>query len=180
MTAEGHDHALRKGGEQMEGPGGHSEAILDCAYDFHGSRLATCAADHRVVVWDQGADGQWARQCSRLEKHSSAVFKLDWAHPEYGQVLASCSADRTVVVWEETQNRYGRCAGAQLAHPLGQAPSSRPPSRVSAGARRDILLTPRPARHAPGVESGGGSHGRSFRTAAALWSMCNLRPALKG
>ena len=93
---------------------GHSEAILDCAYDFHGTRLATCAADHRVIVWEQGPDGQWDvhdGDRSHLQKHSSAVFKVSWAHPEFGQVLASCSADRTVIIWEETQNK---CDGNML------------------------------------------------------------------
>eukprot|EP01046_Picozoa_sp_COSAG06_P011780 COSAG06_NODE_677_length_13149_cov_37.657854_7_plen_194_part_00 len=85
---------------------GHSDAIMDCAYNFHGTRLATCAADRRIIVWDQSADGQWTHSSAPLERHSSAVYKVDWAHPEFGQVIASCSADRTVVVWEETQNRY--------------------------------------------------------------------------
>ena len=85
---------------------GHSDAIMDCAYNFHGTRLATCAADRRIIVWDQSADGQWTHSCAPLERHTSAVYKVDWAHPEFGQVIASCSADRTVIVWEETQNRY--------------------------------------------------------------------------
>ncbi len=84
---------------------GHTDAIMDCAYNFHGTRLATCAADRRIIVWDQSADGQWTHSCAPLERHTSAVYKVDWAHPEFGQVIASCSADRTVIVWEETQNR---------------------------------------------------------------------------
>ena len=84
---------------------GHTDAIMDCAYNFHGTRLATCAADRRIIVWDQSPDGQWTHSCAPLERHTSAVYKVDWAHPEFGQVIASCSADRTVIVWEETQNR---------------------------------------------------------------------------
>lgn len=98
---------------QMEG---HSDAIMDCAYNFHGTRLATCAADRKIIVWDQSADGQWTHSCAPLERHTSAVYKVDWAHPEFGQVIASCSADRTVIVWEETQNRWDptqlRCRSA--------------------------------------------------------------------
>ena len=31
----------------------HREVILDCAYNFYGNRLATCAADRTIQVWDQ-------------------------------------------------------------------------------------------------------------------------------
>jgi len=90
----------------------HREVILDCAYNFYGNRLATCAADRTIQVWDQVADEpagrmktQWTKQTERFERHTAPVYKLDWAHPEFGQVLASCSADRTVIIWEEQQNR---------------------------------------------------------------------------
>ena len=108
----------------------HRDAIMDCATNFHGTRLATCAADRRIVVWDQEAEGGgWSVAGEPLEKHSSAVHKVDWAHPEFGQVLASCSADRTVIVWEETQNRCDS-PRPQRAHP------TRPPTPPPAGAAR--------------------------------------------
>lgn len=111
----------------------HRDAIMDCATNFHGTRLATCAADRRIIVWDQDAEGGgWSVAGEPLEKHSSAVHKVDWAHPEFGQVLASCSADRTVIVWEETQNRCDTLS-PQKAHPTPPAhprPSQEPQEAV--------------------------------------------------
>ena len=92
-----------------ESESGHKDAILDCAYNFFGSsitecgilsgvgwpsnaprtclagkRLATCSVDHTVIVWDQNEAEQWEKKYV-LEKHCSAVHKIDWAHPEFGQ-----------------------------------------------------------------------------------------------
>ena len=116
----------------------HRDAIMDCATNFHGTRLATCAADRRIIVWDQEAEaegGGWSVAGEPLEKHSSAVHKVDWAHPEFGQVLASCSADRTVIVWEETQNRCDTLS-PQKAHPTPPAPPrpSQEPQEAVGGA----------------------------------------------
>ena len=137
--------AFARAMEKHDAADSHDEVILDCSYNFHGTRLATCAADHRVIVWDQGSDGLWTRECKKLEKHSSAVFKVDWAHPEYGQILASCSADRTVVIWEETQDRFAWSSAVPCL---------------------PVSLLWRPSA---GTGSDGGAPGRSCRTADAQW-----------
>jgi len=78
----------------------HKDLIHDIAYDFHGTRIATCSSDQSVKVWDLNDSGQW--NCSASWKvHSGSVWKVTWAHPEFGQVLATCSFDRTAAVWEE-------------------------------------------------------------------------------
>ncbi|XP_060533334.1 nucleoporin SEH1 [Cylas formicarius] len=78
----------------------HKDLINDVAYDYYGTRMATCSTDHFVKVWDQNKEGKWTLTCS-WKAHSGAVWKVTWAHPEFGQVLATCSFDRTAAVWEE-------------------------------------------------------------------------------
>ncbi|KAL7752070.1 epoxide hydrolase, soluble (sEH) [Sorochytrium milnesiophthora] len=113
----------------------HDDLIHDIAYDFHGTRLATCSSDQRLKVWAwqpmpapptphahahahhhqmQPADGaeawQWTLQ-DAWKAHDSSVLRVAWAHPEYGNVLASCSLDRTVRVWEEQEGLHNSSAG---------------------------------------------------------------------
>lgn len=78
----------------------HKDLIHDVAYDFYGTRMATCSSDHTVRIWEGDAAGIWS--CSAQWKaHSGSVWKVTWANPEFGQVIATCSFDRTAVVWEE-------------------------------------------------------------------------------
>lgn len=79
--------------------------INDVQFDFYGRRLATCASDRRIEVFDQSETGEWSSS-SWWNAHSGEVNKLAWAHPQYGQLLASCSLDCTVQIWEE-QERQG-------------------------------------------------------------------------
>ena len=86
-------------------PGGHDDFIHDVAFDFYGTRCATCSSDRKIKVWgkENHADGEpWVLQ-SEWSAHLGSVWKVAWAHPEFGQVLASCSFDRTVYVWEEQE-----------------------------------------------------------------------------
>lgn len=86
----------------------------DIAYDFYGTRLATCSSDQRIKIFDQDpTSGSWTLNDS-FKSHDASVLKLSWANPgihafflliraEFGNVLASCSLDRTIRVWEEQE-----------------------------------------------------------------------------
>lgn len=87
--------------------------INDVQFDFYGRRLATCASDRRIEVFDQGEAGEWASS-SWWNAHAGEVNKLAWAHPQFGQVLASCSLDCTVQIWEEQERQgHSHAHGAQ-------------------------------------------------------------------
>lgn len=93
-------------------PADHDDLIHDVAYDFYGRRLATCAADRRIKVWDQNpTSGAWECTASWIA-HQGPVWKIEWAHPQFGQVLASCSFDRTVCIWEELGHSTVAAAGS--------------------------------------------------------------------
>jgi nucleoporin SEH1 len=78
----------------------HKSYVQDLQYDFYGNRIATCAADEHIKIFEKTTDGQW--KCTYDWKaHNGAIYKIQWAHPEFGQVLASCSEDRTCQIWEE-------------------------------------------------------------------------------
>ena len=38
---------------------GHADLVHDVAFDYYGSRLATCSSDHSFRVWDKAEDGTW-------------------------------------------------------------------------------------------------------------------------
>jgi nucleoporin SEH1 len=79
----------------------HKDLIHDVAYDFYGTRMATCSSDQTVRVWEvDSATGNWSPTAA-WKAHSGSVWKVTWANPEFGQVIATCSFDRTAAVWEE-------------------------------------------------------------------------------
>lgn len=90
----------------------HSDVIHDVAFDLYGKRMATCASDHTVKIWDLDASGCWQVSAS-FKAHNGSVWKVAWAHPEFGQVLATCSFDRTVAIWEE-QAGQGKKKGTSV------------------------------------------------------------------
>jgi len=82
-------------------PAGHKDLIHDVAYNWYGSRMATCSSDQHVKIWDRDEiNNTWVCTAS-WKTHFGSVWKVDWAHPEFGQVIATCSFDRTAAIWEE-------------------------------------------------------------------------------
>ncbi|KAF1760538.1 hypothetical protein GCK72_008787 [Caenorhabditis remanei] len=94
-------------GDNTEGPvepyktvGAHRDLIHCVSFDPHGRRMATCASDMTMAIWDRQPNGNW-RRSAHWKCHGGAVWRVIWAHPEFGQIVATCSYDRTIVVWEE-------------------------------------------------------------------------------
>eukprot|EP01083_Nonionella_stella_P148056 468095_1 len=83
----------------------HGDFIRDLKYDFYGRRLATCASDHKIKIYEKDEEGEW-KHSQDIEGHSASVQKLAWAHPEYGQILASCSTDLYVHIYVESGDGY--------------------------------------------------------------------------
>ena len=87
------------------------DAILDLAYDFYGSRLASTSVSG-VTIWTRAAhsaDGELERQAS-WKAHHGPVTRVSWAHPAFGQLLATASADHNVCIWEEQEGVLGPTA----------------------------------------------------------------------
>ncbi|KAJ2818202.1 epoxide hydrolase, soluble (sEH), partial [Coemansia sp. 'formosensis'] len=106
--------------QEMCIPVNHDDFIHDVAYNFYGTRLATCGSDRCIKIWDWNKQtGQWILNDS-VSAHDSSVIRLSWAHPEFGQVLASCSLDRTMKIWMEadptTKNDIGRWKPTATKH----------------------------------------------------------------
>eukprot|EP00039_Didymoeca_costata_P001560 m.53326 g.53326 ORF g.53326 m.53326 type:complete len:315 (+) comp10859_c0_seq1:220-1164(+) len=78
----------------------HRDLVHDAVFNYHGKRMATCASDHSVKVWELQEDGTWGVTAT-IKEHAGSIWKVDWAHPEFGQLLASCSGDGTIVIYEE-------------------------------------------------------------------------------
>ncbi|KXS17004.1 WD40 repeat-like protein [Gonapodya prolifera JEL478] len=80
----------------------HDDLIHDIAYDYYGKRMATCASDHRIKVWDMDDTGKWILNDS-WKAHDGSVLRVSFSHPEHFSLLASCSLDRTARIWEENE-----------------------------------------------------------------------------
>eukprot|EP01012_Entosiphon_sulcatum_P004189 TRINITY_DN11568_c0_g1_i1.p1 TRINITY_DN11568_c0_g1~~TRINITY_DN11568_c0_g1_i1.p1 ORF type:complete len:351 (+),score=63.24 TRINITY_DN11568_c0_g1_i1:27-1055(+) len=80
----------------------HKEYMHDVAYNFYGTRLATCSSDKYIKIWEKDEAGHWA-PVYQWRKHTGSVWKLAWSHPLFGSLLASCSSDKKVMVWQEPE-----------------------------------------------------------------------------
>lgn len=94
---------------------GHDDVVHDAQLDFYGARLATCANDRRIRVFD----AQTGTVLSDWEAHDGPVWQVCWSPLSLdsiaqqsgyvagvsgasAQLLASCSYDQTVAIWRET------------------------------------------------------------------------------
>jgi protein transport protein SEC13 len=85
----------------------HEGMIHDAQYDYYGKRLATCAADGNIQIFDVAkADlvkGENVTKLCSFKAHNGPIWQLAWAHPKFGNILASCSFDRKVIIWKEVK-----------------------------------------------------------------------------
>ncbi|ODM90480.1 Nucleoporin seh1 [Orchesella cincta] len=100
---------------------GHKDLIHDIAFDFYGTRMATCSSDQMVRIWELKGEGSSVAHwnCTASWKaHSGSVWKVTWAHPEFGQVVATSSFDRSAAVWQERveKDKFGGGAGVVGTH----------------------------------------------------------------
>ncbi|CAF3587927.1 unnamed protein product [Rotaria socialis] len=79
----------------------HKDFLHDTAFNFYGTRMATCSSDGYVRVYDLH-DNTW-RQSGyfSLPSQPGPMTRVTWAHPEFGGIIAAVSYDRFVNVWEE-------------------------------------------------------------------------------
>ncbi|KDQ08765.1 hypothetical protein BOTBODRAFT_37624 [Botryobasidium botryosum FD-172 SS1] len=82
-------------------PSSHLDLVTDTAYNYYGTRLATCGVDQQIKVFGiNEATGEWVLE-DEWRAHEAPVTRISWAHPEFGTVLASCSFDGAVKIWKE-------------------------------------------------------------------------------
>jgi len=118
---------------------------------FGGHHLASCSADHKVIVWKETSSRHWVKHHEH-RKHNASVNGLAWGPPEAGLCLAAASSDGAVsiLVWvadhwadHRIDAHQGGCtavswaphlpAGALLSLPQGKAPAPAPRRIVTAG-----------------------------------------------
>lgn len=104
--------------QEMSIPVNHEDFIQDVAYNFYGTRLATCGSDKTIKIWDWNKQTKLWILNESINAHDSAVIKLSWAHPEFGQILASCSLDRTVKIWMESDPGTSQATSGQKWQPV--------------------------------------------------------------
>ncbi|KAL1504465.1 hypothetical protein AB1Y20_010870 [Prymnesium parvum] len=100
-----------------------ADMVMDVAYDYWGKRVATCASDQMIRVFD----GQTGEKLSEWKAHNGSIWRLAWMHPEFGVALASCSFDRKVCIWEEVADAEDSAAAGRawkLQHEIQDARDS--------------------------------------------------------
>ncbi|CAD5221213.1 unnamed protein product [Bursaphelenchus okinawaensis] len=87
----------------------HRDVVHDAEMNFCGSRLATCASDHIIKVFEVKPTGQ-THTMAELSGHEGPVWQVSWSYPfsDKGEYLASCSHDRKVFIWKEVANKWTR------------------------------------------------------------------------
>lgn len=101
----------------------HDDIVTDIAFDYYGTRFATCSIDLHIKIWtlvnsptpgngsetnesnhgdNSGGSPSWV--CHDIPgAHDNSIWRLSWSHPEYGPLLASCSEDGYVKIWIEQE-----------------------------------------------------------------------------
>lgn len=72
---------------------GHTDFVLDCAWDPEGRRLITGSRDSTAIVWNVAA----RRVLAKLKDHSATVTSVA-VHPS-GKQAATGSRDGTIILW---------------------------------------------------------------------------------
>lgn len=88
----------------------HADYIHKVAFDTYGRRMATCAGDRFVRVWDLTDEGTWSL-AAQWQAHRGAVTSISWAHPEFGSLLATCGSDHDAKIWEERHATHNAATG---------------------------------------------------------------------
>ncbi|CAF1151448.1 unnamed protein product [Adineta ricciae] len=84
-------------------PNFHRDFVHDTAFNFYGTRMATCSSDGYVRIYDLHDDDTWRQSgCFSFSTPTGPITRVTWAHPEFGGILATVSYDRFVNVWHET------------------------------------------------------------------------------
>ena len=78
-------------------PTNHEADINDAQLDFYGRRLATCAADGKVKVFDVAG-----AELSHFAAHTGPAYSVSWSHPSYGLLLATGGNDHRAAIWKES------------------------------------------------------------------------------
>lgn len=71
--------------------------LKDVAFNWHGTRLATCS-QNTVQVWEMDSNKTWQKRSSFSLPKQDIVEKISWAHPQFGQVICTTTAN-TVSLW---------------------------------------------------------------------------------
>lgn len=79
----------------------HEQPLNDCAFDYYSRRIATCANDNVVKIYDITVNNKPV-MIAQLNDHTSSVWRVSWSHPRYGSLLATCSYDKSVFIYKET------------------------------------------------------------------------------
>jgi len=95
----------------------------DAQLDYYGRRLATCASDKTVRVFEIDAGNQ--RLIETLRQHEGPVWQVAWSHPRLGSYLASCSYDSQVIIWAEFSGRWEAVCYHRVHEASGKPASQR-------------------------------------------------------
>lgn len=79
----------------------HEHPLNDCAFDYYSRRIATCANDSVVKIYDITVNEKPV-MIAQLKDHTASVWRVSWSHPRYGSLLATCSYDKSVFIYKET------------------------------------------------------------------------------
>lgn len=114
---------------------GHDGPVWQVAWAHpkFGNILASCGYDHRVIVWREVAENQWAFVYD-YNQHTSSVNSVSFAPHEFGLMFACASSDGAVSIVSFSDN--GWRAEKFDAHSMGcnsvsWAPYLRPGSAVA-------------------------------------------------
>jgi len=103
----------------------HKDVIHDIAFDWYGTRMATCSTDQVVKIWNLSDGGTWELNAT-IKSLCGSVWKVTWAHPEFGHIIATCSFDRSASIYEETvaDDGQGMAVTWKRCHTLVEARSA--------------------------------------------------------